>query len=101
MQAISVATMDTEAPTTAEASKPAVVLHVICENDIGLFALILSVIPHVVWAFTERRIPVVYYGNGNCYWTPHGYRDRDTVWEYYFEPVIPEYPVSTIPLHIR
>ena len=76
-------------------------LHVICDRDVGLFTLILSVIPHVDWAFSERRIPVVYYGRGNCYWTPHGYRDRDTVWEYYFEPVIPEYPVSSIPPHIR
>src|SRR5262249_37487662 len=89
-----------EASTVLEASKPAV-LHVICDRDVGLFALILSVIPHIDWAFSEQRIPVVYYGRRNCYWTPHGYHDRDTVWEYYFEPVIPEYPVSSIPLHIR
>src|SRR6476661_29984 len=80
--------------------KPAV-LHIICDRDVGLFNLILSVIPHVEWAFSERRIPVVYYGRGNCYWTPNGYRYRDTVWEYYFEPVIPEYPVSSIPSQIR
>jgi hypothetical protein len=43
----------------------------------------------------------VYYRENNCYWTPKGYRDRDTVWEYYFEPVIPNYPVSCIPVHIR
>ena len=76
-------------------------LHVICDRDVGLFALILSVISHVEWAFRERRIPVVYYERGNCYWTPHGYRDRDNVWEYYFEPVISEYPASSIPRHIR
>ena len=58
------------------------VLHILCDRDVGLFNLILSVIPHVDWAFSQRRIPVVYYGRGNCYWTPNGYRDRDTVWEY-------------------
>jgi hypothetical protein len=36
----------------------------------------------------------------NCYWTPNGYRGRYTIWEYYFEPVIPEYPVSRIPPHV-
>lgn len=81
-------------------AKPAV-LHIICDRDVGLFNLILSVIPHVDWAISERRIPVVYYGAGNCYWTLHGYRDRDTVWEYYFEPIVPEFPVSSIPPHIR
>jgi hypothetical protein len=49
----------------------------------------------------EERVPIVYYRKGNCYWTPNGYRDRDTVWEYYFEPVISEYPASSIPLHIQ
>src|SRR6478672_1662110 len=77
------------------------VLHVICDRDVGLFNLILSVIPQVDWAFRERRIPIVYYGEGNCYWTPNGYRDRDTVWEYYFEPVLPEYPFSSIPPNVR
>lgn len=100
MQATSLATADIEASRTPEASKPAM-LHILCDRDVGLFNLILSVIPHVDWAFSEGRIPIVYYGRGNCYWTPHGYRDRDTVWEYYFEPVIPEYPVSSIPPHIR
>src|SRR5262249_28448474 len=82
-------------------STKSAMLHIICARDVGLFNLILSVIPHVEWAFSEQRIPVVYYGEGNCYWTPNGYRERDTVWEYYFEPIIPDYPVSVIPPHIR
>src|SRR6476659_6279356 len=49
------------------------VLHIICDRDVGLFNLILSVIPQLDWAFRERRIPIVYYGEGNCYWTPNGY----------------------------
>jgi hypothetical protein len=82
------------------AARPAL-LHVICDRDVGLFSLVLSVIAHVNWAMSERRLPIVYYREGNCYWTPNGYRDRNTVWEYYFEPVIPEYPASSIPPHIR
>ena len=75
-------------------------LHIVCDRDVGLFNLILGVIPHTYWALTEGRIPIIYYGEKNCYWTPNGYRGRDTVWEYYFEPVIPEYPVSKIPPHV-
>ena len=77
------------------------VLHLICDRDVGLFALILSVVPHVHWALREGRIPIVYYANGSIYWTPNGYRGRDTVWEYYFEPVVPTHPVSEIPAEIR
>jgi hypothetical protein len=76
-------------------------LHIICERDVGLFNLILSVIPQVKWALCDQRIPIVYYGERSSYWTPRGYHGRATVWEYYFEPVIPKYPVSSIPLHIR
>lgn len=83
----------------ADASKR-VVLHVICDRDVGLFNLVLGVLSHVHWALSEGRIPIVFYGKNNCYWTPLGYRGRDTVWEYYFEPVIPEYPASRIPSHI-
>jgi hypothetical protein len=76
------------------------VLHIICDRDAGLFNLVQGVIPHTYYALKEGRIPIVYYGEKNCYWTPKGYRGRDTVWEYYFEPVIPDYPVSRIPLHV-
>jgi hypothetical protein len=99
MQASSVAGADVDESTASEGSKPAV-LHIVCDRDVGLFNLVLGVIPHTHWALSEGRIPVIYYGKKNCYWTPHGYRDRNTVWEYYFEPVIPEYPVSRIPPHV-
>ena len=71
--------------------------HVICERDVGLFSLIQQVISNIPWAVKENRIPIVYFGDNTCYWTPHGYRGRQTVWEYYFEPVVTEYPASTIP----
>jgi hypothetical protein len=53
------------------------VLHIVCDRDVGLFNLILGVIPHTHWALTEGRIPIIYYGEKNCYWTPNGYRGRN------------------------
>lgn len=76
-------------------------LHVVCERDVGLFALVVSVIPHVHLALAAGRIPVVYYGQGTCYWTPNGYEGSDTVWEYYFEPVVPGYSVASLPRLVR
>jgi hypothetical protein len=75
--------------------------HVICERDVGLFSLVQQVIANVPWAMKESRIPVVYFGENTCYWTPNGYRDRHTVWEYYFRPLVPGYAASNIPEPIR
>lgn len=76
-------------------------LHVITERDVGLFSLVQQVIANIPWALAEHRIPVVHFGRGTCYWTPNGYRGRQTVWEYYFEPVIPGHPASSIPEPVR
>jgi hypothetical protein len=76
-------------------------LHVVCERDVGLFSLIQQVIANIPWALAEHRIPVVHFGRGTCYWTPNGYRDGQTVWEYHFEPVIPGHPASSIPEPVR
>ena len=76
-------------------------LHVICERDAGLFSLIQQVIANIPWAIKEGRLPVVYFQGKTCYWTPNGFHGRDTVWEYYFEPVLTAYPASIIPQHIR
>ncbi|HEX5879960.1 MAG TPA: hypothetical protein VF468_16845 [Actinomycetota bacterium] len=76
-------------------------LHVVCERDVGLFSLIQQVIANIPWALAEHRIPVVHFGRGTCYWTPNGYRGRQTVWEYYFEPVLPGHPASSIPEPVR
>jgi len=76
-------------------------LHIICERDVGLFSLIQQVIANIPWAMREYRIPVVYFREKTCYWTPNGYQGKDTVWEYYFEPVVTAYPTSSIPERIR
>jgi hypothetical protein len=88
-----------QASTTPDGVKPPL-LHVVCDWDVGLFNLFLGVIAHTHWALSERRIPIVYFACNNCYLTPNGYRGRSSVWEYYFEPVIPDYPVSRIPAHV-
>lgn len=87
--------------STARANEATPVLHVVCDWDVGLFNLFLGVIAHVHWALGEGRIPVIYYACNNCYLTPNGYRGRSTVWEYYFEPVVPEYPAARIPAGVR
>ena len=86
----------TEMETTSSASEAltlfdeseTAVLHIVCDWDVGLFNLVMGAVAHIHWALKEGRIPIVYYSNKNCYWTPNGYRGRNTVWEYYFEPVI-------------
>lgn len=75
--------------------------HIICERDVGLFSLIQQVIANVPWAVKENRIPVVYFGENTCYWTPNGYRGGRTVWEYYFKPLVPGYPAANLPEPIR
>ena len=76
-------------------------LHLICERDVGLFSLIQQVIANIPWAIAENRIPVAHFGDGTCYWTPNGHRGRDTVWEYYFEPLEPTYPTTRIPAPVK
>lgn len=76
-------------------------LHIICERDAGLFSLIQQVIGNIPWALCEGRIPIVYFGSKTAYWTPRGYHGKDTVWEYYFEPLVPTHPVASIPQPIR
>ena len=72
-------------------------LHIVSERDVGLFSLIQQVIANIPWAISENRVPVVHFGNDTCYWTPNGHRGSETVWEYYFEPVVPGHPASSIP----
>lgn len=76
-------------------------LHIICERDVGLFSLIQQVIAHIPWAIEAGRIPVVLFEGRCCYWLPQGYRDRSTVWEYYFEPLERTCPADAIPKKIR
>ena len=76
-------------------------LHIVSERDVGLFSLIQQVIANIPWAVAEHRLPVVHFGNDTCYWTPNGHCGRETVWEYYFEPIVPGYPASSIPEPVR
>ena len=75
--------------------------HILCEKDVGLFSLIQQVVAHIPLAISEDRIPLALYGNSCCYWTPEGHRGKDNVWEYYFEPINPDYPASSIDESIR
>ena len=76
-------------------------LHIMCERDVGLFSLIQQVIGNIPWATDEGRIPIAYFRDKTCYWTPRGYHGKDTVWEYYFEPIVTSHPAFTIPRHIQ
>jgi len=76
-------------------------IHIICERDVGLFSLIQQVIAHVHWAEKTSRIPIVLFGDRCCYQVPGGYRSRDTVWEYYFEPLHPDHSVDSLSRETR
>jgi hypothetical protein len=88
-------------PNSSNSSAAPARLHLICERDVGLFSLIQQVISQIPWALRENRIPIVYYRDRTCYWTPNGYQGSDTVWEYYFEPVVPSHPASSVPPNVR
>jgi len=74
---------------------------ILCERDVGLFSLIQQVVSNISWAQITGRVPIAYFNEKCCYWTPKGYRDKNNVWEYYFEPLVVDHPVSTIPKHVR
>ena len=76
-------------------------LHIMCERDVGLFSLIQQVVANVPWALAEGRVPVANFGRRTCYWTPRGFRGRDNVWEYYFEPLDRAHPAASLPDHAR
>jgi hypothetical protein len=76
-------------------------LHVICERDVGLFSLVQQVVAHLPWSVQAGRMPVALFGDRCCYWVPQGYRDRATVWEYYFEPLDAACPAEAIPAAVR
>ena len=88
-------------PNASHSSPEAVKLHVICERDVGLFSLVQQVVANVAWAIQENRVPIAYLRERTCYWTPNGYRDRDSVWEYYFEPLVADYPADRVPPCVR
>ncbi len=82
-------------------------LHILCERDVGLFSLVQQVIANVPWALAEGRVPVARFGRGCSYWHPEGHRGApgaaghapgaNSVWEYYFEPIVADWPAARIP----
>ena len=76
-------------------------IFVICERDAGLFSLIQQVIANLPRALNAKNIPTVFFGKNCCYWVPSGYRGKNNVWEYYFEPLLPDYSSDLIPDEIK
>ena len=72
-------------------------LYILCERDAGLFSLIQQVIAHIPAAVATGRIPIVCFGRRCAYYVDAGYQGRDTVWEYYFEPLVDGFPAAAIP----
>lgn len=71
------------------------------ERDVGLFSLIQQVIANVPWALGEGRVPVADFRDRCCYWRPMGHRGGTSVWEYYFEPIVADYPADAVPPELR
>ena len=76
-------------------------LHIMCERDVGLFSLIQQIVANIPWALAAGRRPIVYFAKRCVYFAPQGYNGRDNVWEYYFEPLLADVPVASIPLRVR
>jgi len=92
---------DIEAAASSAATRTPPVLHVCRERDVGLFSLIQQVIANIPWALGEGRVPVADFRERISYWTPAGFQGSDSVWEYYFEPIIPGFPASVVPAHVQ
>jgi hypothetical protein len=71
-------------------------LFVIYERDVGLFSLFQQVVANIPRALANQAVPIVCFGSGCAYFRPDGYRGRDTVWEYYFEPLVRGYDASLV-----
>ena len=76
-------------------------LFVIAERDVGLFSLIQQVISNIPRALNDGRVPIAVFGKHCAYWVPGGYAQKNNVWEYYFEPLIPQIDMTTLPDSVR
>ena len=66
-------------------------LLVIRERDVGLFSMVWQVV-NTMFLLEEQksdRMPIVVLGQGQVYFHASGHEGRRTVWEYYFEPLVP------------
>jgi hypothetical protein len=86
---------------TAESVTGRAVLHIIRERDVGLFSLVQQVVANVAWADHEGRLPIADFRERCCYWTPRGYAGAESVWEYYFEPLVDGFPAEAITDSVR
>ena len=59
--------------------------------------MVQQVIANISWAIKEDRIPIVVFGDRCIYWTPKGFQGKYSVWEYYFEPLVPKHSAESIP----
>jgi hypothetical protein len=84
-----------------EPDSPGRDLHIICERDVGFFSLFQQVVANIPWAVSESRTPVVFFWDRCCYWTPEGMEGRESVWEYYFEPLVPGVGESAVSEDLR
>lgn len=80
---------------------PGGVLHVMRERDVGLFSLLQQAVANVAWARCEGRVPVADFRERCCYWTPDGHEGADSVWEYYFDPLVEGFPADSISDEVR
>lgn len=73
-------------------------LLLILERDVGLFSMVEQVLNtmHLIERHRIDRIPVVLLGRDIAYFDPEGYDGRTTVWEYYFEPLVQEWPAERV-----
>ncbi len=73
----------------------------ICERDVGMFSLYGQVLSNISLVLSENKIPIVCFGENCCYWTPDGYAGKQSVWEYYFEPLFSKYDYHSLPENIK
>ena len=71
--------------------------YLITERDVGLASLFFQVINSLNRCEKEELgTPIVYFKNQCVYYSPSGHRGKDSVWEYYFHPVVEDNDVSVI-----
>ena len=61
------------------------------ERDVGLFSLILQVVNALQNIEGKPYTPIVYFGANCCYWVADGFNGKQSVWEYYFQPIVEGY----------
>ena len=71
--------------------------YLITERDVGLASLFFQVINALNCCEKEELgTPIVYFKNQCVYYSPSGHQGKDSVWEYYFRPVVEGNGVSVI-----